>query len=416
MKKILFFYLALGFVLQADAQQYKLRQVTSMAGMKTEFTVFVKGMRKRTEGGAMMGIPFSITTIEQCDLKRIIKLNDKKKLYLIEKFSDFDKEAIGENEHKPVKEPNDPKIKGGVIHIWYSITDTGERKKMYGYTARHIWTSQKIVPSAEACSMKDSLLMKTDGWYIDLPEFNCPQEYSHSVGSGMETPGCKDRFVMHQSGKGKLGFPLIQTTTLIMNGRESMTTTIETIEFTSAKLDSLLFVIPPGYKEVQKEEELMDMGNMMQNMNEQDISALITSEKKPGMIRIGVLEPEGGEELQPSSLQQHMISNLTENKIEAVAVKDEEDARRLQCDYLLSSKFENIKQSNKVGGLIKAIRKSDPNAASTYQIQANMKLLSMNDHSVRSQPAIDGKFEGRINDAAGKALDEGCRELKKSLQ
>lgn len=384
--------------------------------MKMEFTVYVKGMRKRTAGGAMMGMPFSITTIEQCDLKRTIKLNDKKKLYLIENFSEVEKQAPDENDRKPLKQPSDPKLKGGVIHIWYSITDTGERNKMFGFTARHIWTSQKLVPSKDACSMKDSMQMKTDGWYIDLPEFNCPQQFAHSDGGGMATPGCKDRFVMHESGKGKLGYPLIQTTTIIMNSRESMTTTIETLELTTAKLDSLLFVILPGYKQVQKEEELMDMGNMMKDMDDQPIPAIINEDKKPGMIRIGVLEPENKDELQEASLQQHIIATLTGNHVEAVAVKDEEDAKRLQCDYLLSSKFENIKQSNKVGGLIKAIRKSDPNAASTYQIQADMKLTSMKDHSVLSQPRIDNKFEGRINDAAGKALDEGCRELLKVLR
>jgi hypothetical protein len=45
-----------------------------------------------------------------------------------------------------------------------------------------------------------------------------------------------------------------------------------------------------------------------------------------------------------------------------------------------------------------------------------MKLTSMKDHSVLGQPRIDNKFEGRINEAAGKALDEGCRELLKVIR
>lgn len=36
---------------KATAQQYKVQQTTSMAGIKSETTIYVKGMPKRTEGG-----------------------------------------------------------------------------------------------------------------------------------------------------------------------------------------------------------------------------------------------------------------------------------------------------------------------------------------------------------------------------
>ena len=61
-------------------QQYKLRQVTNMMGMKSETTIYVKGMRKRTEGGGLTGMGANLTTIEQCDKQRTVTLNDKKKL------------------------------------------------------------------------------------------------------------------------------------------------------------------------------------------------------------------------------------------------------------------------------------------------------------------------------------------------
>ncbi|MEI9810107.1 MAG: hypothetical protein WDO16_20805 [Bacteroidota bacterium] len=135
----------------AFAQQYKLRQSTSMTGMKSESTIYVKGPRKRTEGGGYAGMPNNIITVEQCDLQRTIKINDKKKLYYIEPFSKETEEVI-EEDVKPVAVKNktaaattQPKEKtGGVINMWYNITDTGERKKMYGLTARHVWSTQKI--------------------------------------------------------------------------------------------------------------------------------------------------------------------------------------------------------------------------------------------------------------------------------
>ena len=49
---------------ESSAQQYKLRQVNNMMGMKSESTIYVKGMRKRTESAGMMGMPAPPTTIE----------------------------------------------------------------------------------------------------------------------------------------------------------------------------------------------------------------------------------------------------------------------------------------------------------------------------------------------------------------
>ena len=40
----------------AGAQHYKLRQTSTMMGMKSETTIYVKGMRKRTEGGMMISL------------------------------------------------------------------------------------------------------------------------------------------------------------------------------------------------------------------------------------------------------------------------------------------------------------------------------------------------------------------------
>ncbi len=51
-------------------------------------TVYVKGSRKRTEGGAFMGMGGDVADVEQCDMKRNLKISDKKKMYSIEPFDD----------------------------------------------------------------------------------------------------------------------------------------------------------------------------------------------------------------------------------------------------------------------------------------------------------------------------------------
>lgn len=421
------------------AQQYKLRQSSTMMGMKTESTIYVKGPRKRTEGGAMMGIGANIVTIEQCDSQRTIRINDKKKVYLIAPFSKDMEEA--EEDTKPAKtkpapaavtQPKEkPKVeKGGIIYNYYNITDTGERKKMYGLTARHVWTTQKMKPSPDACMMKDSMVIKTDGWYIDLPQFNCPVNYTSrqsSYNGGYQQPTCQDRFVSKRSGKGKLGFPLIETRTIFMNdGKGKVTeyeTTIETLEFSMVKLDSMLFEIPLGYTRVYSEEELqdkMDMNEMIKqasSTNNYKKEKTVTSEEKSAnTIRIGVYEPKGGESLPVSELQQHLVNTLTTGNIEAVAITSEDDAKKYNCDWSLSADFAKVKQGSKVGGILKAIKNTDPFATTSYNIEGNLVLTKLSGSSSPLKQKINGKYEGKIDEAAKKALDKGWNELSEELR
>lgn len=405
-------------------------------GMKTESTIYVKGMRKRTEPGSMMGMPAAPITIEQCDLQRTIKINDKKKLYFIEPFAKETEEVIDEDA-KPVPAKNKPATpkespetqRGGTIHMWYTITDTGERKKMYGFTARHVWTSQKIKPSPNACTMKDSIIMKTDGWYIDLPQFNCPVRYRPSRVSmppGQKPkPDCMDKFVTHRSGKGKLGFPLIETTTIQMGAGNAKTgdiqTNIETVEFSAEKLDSMLFEIPPGYTETTNEEDLqnkMNMSDMMEqakNMSKNQGAKKVGQEKSSGIIRIGVYEPKADGQLQTTEQQQNLVNDLSVGTVEAVAIASEEDARKMNCDYTLSTDFSKIKSGSKVGGLLKAIKNTDPNAASSFNIEASLTLTKLADGSVKTQQKVSGKYEGKADEAAKKALEEGSNLVLQQL-
>ncbi len=419
----------LGFLFSIDtgAQQYKLRQSNTMTGMKTESTIYVKGPRKRTEGGGFMGMS-SPTTIEQCDLKRTIKINDKKKLYFIEPFAKVD------NNEEPVKQAAKPtpvekenqKIeKGGTIYFYSNITDTGERKKMYGFTARHIWTTQKIKPSADACSMKDSMIIKTDGWYIDLPEFNCPVTYSTKAiadGGGMQKRSCQDKFVTKSTGKGKLGFPLIVKTTMIMGNKDAQTfeTNLETLEFSTAKLDSMLFEIPPGYKLAASEEELQDKWDKNAYMEaakeiSENYQPVKTEEKKSGMIRIGIYAPKTDEQLDPATLQKHMVRTINNTRIESMAVSSEEEAKKYNCDYVINTEFTKVKPGSKVGGIIKAIKNTDPTATSSFAIDANLVLVKLSDGSTKSTEKVSGKFDGKVEDAAKRALDKGCMDLVSEL-
>ena len=74
---------------------------------------------------------------------------------------------------------------------------------------------------------------------------------------------------------------------MIMGNGQEITTTIETIEFFTVKLDSMLFEIPPSYQEAKTADELQDkigmkdiMNNVKKEMNENTAPACLPANKR----------------------------------------------------------------------------------------------------------------------------------------
>ena len=158
------------------------------------------------------------------------------------------------------------------------------------------------------------------------------------------------------------------------------------------------------------------MKDIMDKAKQNNETRVINEVKKPGILRIGVYAPTGDEQVQASVLQQRMVGTLNDGTIEAVAIASEAEARKLNCDYTLGTNFTKIKSANKIGNLLKAIKNADPNAPGTFTIQASIALKALADGSLRTEQKVDGKYEGKVDDAAGKALDDGCREVLKALK
>jgi hypothetical protein len=423
--------LIFGLTITTDAQEYKLKQSTGMSGMTTESTVYVKKMRKRTESKGYMGIGANIVTIEQCDLRRTITLNTKKKLYFIQPFvQDSSEKTETATNKKPKPEVAAAKndATAGVITMYYHVLDTGERKKMHGFTARRIWTTTRIIPSAKTCSLKDSMRIETDGWYIDLPEFNCPSDNGGSSAmQNYQKPECQDKYVTKRSGSGKLGFPLSEKRTIIMGGQKSQgdfSMDMQTLELTTGKLDSMLFTIPPDYSQASSYEQLQDKFDMSQyqqeaknamNNSQENNNNVATEQKTAGKTRIGVYEPKG-EGLPSPSLQQQLVATLNSGEYEAIAVSSEEQARAMNCDMVLSTDFTRVKQAGKLGGIMKAIKNTDPSAASSFNLDATFKLNLLADGSLKTQQKLSGKYEGVIDEAAGKAVKEGGKQVLDAIK
>ncbi|MDQ2977053.1 MAG: hypothetical protein M3R69_16785, partial [Acidobacteriota bacterium] len=276
----------------------KITYKTTAAGQSSESTTMIRGTRQRSE--MHMGY-VDLVTLTQCDLKRTIQISDKARKYTITLMETADSSSPGTSAGETSNAAG-PAKRGGVVTYITTANDTGERKEMFGFTARHVKTSTSIQSSPDACTPVNQRT-ETDGWYIDLSVgFNCELGGSPTMGARPAPGGCRDRVAQKRVGSGRTGFPLIETTT--MNGPDGTamySSTKEVAELSREPLDAALFEIPAGYVETQNSQELYAMPTMgdtiaqasqgrQSSENGQSTGMPSTVEtKKPGSLRVGVV-------------------------------------------------------------------------------------------------------------------------------
>ncbi len=449
MKNLIFISTLLIFAAAGcPAQNYKIKQLMTMSGQKIESTVYVKNSRQRTESGGFMGMGGDVADVQQCDLKRNVKISDTKKLYYIEPFASDSSDATTTDKSSMPNQKSSKTVKGGTVTMTFNITDTGERRQMFGLTARHLKTTMTMQASPDACTDAD-MKIETDGWYVDLPQFSCPVQMPKNPMSGTggaSGGGCQDKMIVRQTGSGKLGFPLQETRTMKMGDDEdmpAMTQTIETVEFSKATLEDKLFDIPAGYTQAKSSQELYgdrkSMSQaMMQNSSRNDSddsdapkttsvksnssmnnssvnSQMSVNKKKAGTIRIGVYVPtnKNGDAISTTNMQMYLVGKLTGGNVEAVGVTSEADARAANCDYVLSSDFSRLKVStaSKIGGFLGKVTNTDTSGAKTYEAQVDFKLISLADGKNAFQNRASNKSENDVDRAAETVLAQEAQSI-----
>jgi hypothetical protein len=233
----------------------KLRIRTTMESQSYESTQYVKGARERNE----MSIGKGLVNLTQCDLKRAVQINDTAKTYLVQPFgagAATPNTQADTGNHRPSAANPQPK-RGGVVSHTTTLTDTGERKEMFGFIARHIKTSMISESSPDAC-YQQKIRMESDGWYIDLPfAAGCPQQVSTASYNAYNQNQCQDEYRVKNIGSGKLGFPLDVTTTMFSADDQKTVMKREVLELSRATLDDALFELPAGYTEAKDYQQLM---------------------------------------------------------------------------------------------------------------------------------------------------------------
>ncbi|MEK6322454.1 MAG: hypothetical protein AABN33_12310 [Acidobacteriota bacterium] len=360
------FALILSLVAASSASaDIKLKTKNTSPGNTSEGTIYIKGARQRSNQSYGS---FEMVTLTQCDLKRTVQINDKARTYMVTPMATASSTTTPAEKQPATPSQPTTTRRGGVVTYISAINDTGERKKMFGFTARHIKTSMTVESSPDACN-PSRFRMETDGWYIDLDfSFNCDMDGASvaSVSQGIR-PDCKDEVRFKKSGTGKLGYPLFVTTTIYLDGGQTSTSTTEVVELTTTPLEASLFEVPAGYTEAKDYQALMGMptvepitSGVPATQPPADSMVSPATTKRPGTLRVGVVWVANRTDRSPSldMVRSRLIGGIIESDIDAVPLdartpaEIEAEARRKACDYILYTDITLLKTSGKAGGVL----------------------------------------------------------------
>ncbi len=240
---------ALLFVsMAAPAQDLHIKKSITVGGNFVSSTeTSIKGSRERTVSQTPTG---TTITLRECDLKRTITINDQSQTYFV--ANDPQDEAAIKAAAMVSGAP--AADSAAYITETATVTDTGERKQMYGFPARHLKARVTVQSSQNACSQVNQSY-ELDGWYTDLSK-----EQASACGQFLppirQNEGCNDRIIRRRSGSGKPGYPLTENLTL--HNPDGSTTQIGVLisDLSKQTLDKDLFEIPAGYTEVKSIAEL----------------------------------------------------------------------------------------------------------------------------------------------------------------
>ena len=364
--------LSISGIVSADT---KVKSRQTSGGQTYENTSYIKGKRQRSESNNGQMI-----VIQQCDLRRNIQIMPAAKAYMIQPY---DEPSTTTPATPGTTSPPTAVKKGGVVTSIVTTKDTGERKQMFGYTARHIITTMEMKSSPDACSQNNTK-MEIDGWYIDAAfALDCDSSRAYQNYTPKTSGGCRDRYETKTIGLAKKGFPVWEKMTMLgPNGAESFSTTNEVIEFSQATLDASLFDLPEGYRQVDDFASAFASAYATPGANNSDTTTPTTvpstpstptntapastvGPKRAGVIRLGVATVKTGnvaENVNASELatavRNSLLQQLKGTNVEAVPIDAtggaaiQAEAQQKECDFVVYSNVSHKKGGGGFGSML----------------------------------------------------------------
>jgi hypothetical protein len=295
-------------------------------------TVQMKGARQRIEYGN------DLVTLVQCDAARTIQLNEKTRTFVDMPFDD----------QQQTLPPAPPNSKGGKITYTTTVTDTGEKKTMFGYPASHLLTVVAKEASPTACDKKPERV-ETDGWYIDLPPTTTCRsapDVLTQIQVDPRQPMCRDEVHFVRASTVAVGYPVAYTMTATADAKPAVTT-LEVTSFKTTNLQASSFDLPEGYLQVK---------NATQLMADHRPGEIVA--KKPGVKRVGVapIANKTDRQFERDRMVEALAETLSESDLDIVLLTGdspaavEADAKAKDCDYILDNTVSELKKGS--GGVL----------------------------------------------------------------
>jgi hypothetical protein len=257
-------YNALNKEVRVTDRSLRFTTVRLFGDMQTAATQYIRGLNTRSESRSCRGIsdtkPPTNVRYEYGPLRAYILNRDLGYRFEVEPATHA-YTAFRVNEHgspawaKPRKyEP--AKRSGKTIHHYIDTIDTGERRELFGYTARRVVTRTRQMQDSQMLSESEC-----DGWYIDPPAAWANLHPPPKVGTfdhATVGTGARDDHKFTETGKRETGFTLLATRTDRSSLKEETgnlrthegVAREEVAEFSEAPLEPDLFVPPHDFKRV----------------------------------------------------------------------------------------------------------------------------------------------------------------------
>lgn len=418
--------LGLNGVALAD---FKLRQQITInaggSGFTRESAVWVKGMRQRSEGKIILEdeqqrqmmeqmMP-PIAEVLQCDLKQTLKINDRTKRYFIEPF------YVSEDKPLPSVQPSTTtEVKrGGTVNWTYTLTDTGERRQMFGLTARRLKIKQLTETSKDSCGGESKMSMEEEGWYVYLiPEnADCQIELPRGESKKSEKT-CRDRLVM----KGAYRYPgfMLEGTTKITDllKNDSMTTAVKTLELSKATLEMSLFDIPVGYTEVNSEMSLNSMGGIGNFPVGGMVSGGGNRQSNKKAVAIDFFSGNVSK-INQDNLRRFIAEKVSANGANPTLITSQNEISGGAYQNVIGVEIKSVKESgaSKIGGLFGRVTGNE-SASKIGQSEAEVvvTLYAQDGKTVVATGTAKEKADGKADDAARAAIEKALMQILPGLK
>ena len=371
--------------------------------------------------------------IIQCDMRRTIQVNDTARKYFI---TPMDSDSSSTDDTSTVGAPPTAAAqRGGVVNMTVTTVDTGERKEMFGFTARHLKRTTITEPSPDACNQQ-RMKVETDGWYINLEYGLACESASRPTQMGPRSAqGCRDRYQYRRTGPTNLGFPLVETTTMYgEDGRATFTMMKEVLEISRQSLDAALFDIPAGYTQAASQQEMYgapSMDQVMAQAREQSSQTSTPAGNQTTNVpstanvqaraKVGVVEfnNKAKASVSTDSLRQQLIAVLSGNGIEAVALNASSaseaalEAKAKGCTYILYTDISTLKAASagkKLGGFLGKATGVNSGESGKSEAKLDYRLVPVDGTTPKLQSSASGKEE-TADASVNAALQEEARAV-----